>query len=129
MVNAAYGDQAYPVRIFPDGMDEFVRGKKTLKTTPGEAGLQCRNKNNVDKISKLLLQNRQLSIRMLAEEVNIGKETERTVAEDLRKRKIRSRVVPYYLTPEKKERRIAACLDRLLQQTVILTFQKKTNWR
>jgi hypothetical protein len=37
MVNAAYGD---PVRMFSDGMDDFVMDEKTLKTTPGVAVLQ-----------------------------------------------------------------------------------------
>jgi len=40
MVNATYGDQALPVRMFSDGMDDFVMDEKTLKTTPGVAGLQ-----------------------------------------------------------------------------------------
>ena len=40
MVNAAYGDKHYPVRMFSDGMDDFVMYEKTLKTTPGVAGLQ-----------------------------------------------------------------------------------------
>ena len=68
--------------------------------------------NNVGKISQLLLQNRHLSLRMLADEVNIGKDTVRkTVIEDLRKREICSGFVPHSLTPEQKDRRIAACRD------------------
>jgi len=40
---------------------------------------------------------------MLADEVNIGKDTVRKiVVEDLRKRKICSRFVPHSLTPEQK---------------------------
>jgi len=49
---------------------------------------------------------------MLADEVNIGKDTVRkTLVEDLRKRKIYSRFVPHSLTPEQKDRRTAACRD------------------
>ena len=44
---------------------------------------------------------------MLADEVSIGKDTVRMI-EDLLKRKICSRFVPQYLTPEQKARRIAA---------------------
>ena len=40
MVSAAYGDLHYPVRTFSDGMDDFVMDEKTMKTTPGVAGLQ-----------------------------------------------------------------------------------------
>jgi hypothetical protein len=34
------GAKHYPVRMFSDGMDEFVRNEKKMKTTPGVAGLQ-----------------------------------------------------------------------------------------
>jgi len=40
MVNAAYGSKQYSVRLFSDGMDDFVMGEKALKMTPGVAGLQ-----------------------------------------------------------------------------------------
>jgi hypothetical protein len=40
VVNSAYGDQALSLRIFSDGMDDFVMDEKTVKTTPGVAGLQ-----------------------------------------------------------------------------------------
>jgi len=49
---------------------------------------------------------------MLADEVNIGKDTARKiVVEDLRKRKICSNFVPHSLTPEQKDQRTAACRD------------------
>jgi len=35
------GTKHYPVRMFSDGRDSFVMDEKTLKTTPGVAGLQC----------------------------------------------------------------------------------------
>ena len=44
--------------------------------------------------------------------MNIGKDTVRKiVVEDLRKRNICSRFVPHPLTPEQKDRRIAALRD------------------
>ena len=49
---------------------------------------------------------------MLADEVNIGKDTVRQiVVEDLWKQKICSCFVPHSLTPEQKDQRIAACRD------------------
>jgi len=75
----------------------------------------------------LLLQNRHLSLRMLADEVNIGKDTVRKiVVEDLLKRKICSRFVPHALTPEKKDRRIAACRDLIVTADSDPDFFKKT---
>jgi hypothetical protein len=70
--------------MFSDGIDDFVMDKKTVKTTSGVASLQSRSDNSVEKIFQLLLQNCHLSLRMLADEVNIGKDTVRKfVVEDL----------------------------------------------
>jgi len=33
------GTKHYPVRMFSDGMDDFVMDEKTLKMTPGTASL------------------------------------------------------------------------------------------
>jgi len=64
---------------------------------------------------------------MLAEEVNIGKDTvRRIVVEDLRKRKFCSRFVPHSLTPEQKDRRIAACRDLIATADSDPDFFKKT---
>ena len=96
------GTKHYSVRMFSDGMDDFLMDKTTLKTTPGGGRpTECRNDNNVENISQLLLQNRHLSPKMLADEVNICKNTVgKIVVEDLRKRKICSRFVQHSLTPE-----------------------------
>ena len=112
MVNAAYGDQALSrsnvfrwYGQFSDGRENTEDDRRSGRPT------ECRNDNNVEMISQLLLQNRHLSLRMLADEVNSGKGTVRkTVVEDLRKRKICSTFVPHSLTSE-QDRRIATCRD------------------
>jgi hypothetical protein len=49
---------------------------------------------------------------MLADEVNIGKDMVRKILdEDLRKREIYLQFASHLLTPEQKDRRIAACRD------------------
>ena len=90
MVNAAYGDQALSrsyvfrwYRRFPDGREDIENDPRSGRPT------DCRNDNNVETNSQLLLQNRHLCLRMLADELNIGKDTVRkTVVEDMLKRKI-----------------------------------------
>jgi len=112
MVNAAYGDQALSRSNLFRWYGRFRDGREDIEDDPRSGRpTECRNNNNV-KISQLLLQNSHLSLRMLADAVNIGKDTVRKiVVEDLRKRKICSRFVPHSLTPEQKDRRIAACRD------------------
>ena len=111
MVNAAYGDQALSRSNVFQWYGQFHDGQEDIEDDPRSGWpTECRNDNNVEKISQVLLQNRHLSLRMLADEVNIGKDTERKiVVEDLRKWKICSCFVPHSLTPEQKDWRIAAC--------------------
>jgi len=127
MVNAAYGDQVLPrsnvfrwYGRFRDGREDTEDDHRSGRPT------ECRNDNNVEKISQLLLQHRHLSLRMLADEVNIGNDTVRkTVVEDLRKRKICSRFVPHSLTPEHKDRRNTACRDLIATADSDPDFFKK----
>ena len=113
MLNAAYGDQALTHSNVFRWYGQFHDGREDTEDDPRSGRpTECRNDNIVEKISQLLLQNRHLSLRMLADEVNIDKDTVRNiVVEDLRKRKICSHFVPHVLTPEQKDRRIAACRD------------------
>jgi len=63
---------------------------------------------------------------MLADEVNIGKDTVRKiVVEDLQKQKICLCFVPHSLTPEHKDRRIAACRDLIATADSDPDFFKK----
>ena len=68
MVNAAYGDQGlFRSKVFRsygrfrDGLEDIEDDPRSGRPT------DCRNDNNVEKISQLLLQNLQLSLRMLAD--------------------------------------------------------------
>ena len=113
MVNAAYGDQALSRSKVFRWYGRFRDGREDTEDDPRSGRpTECHSDNNVQKISQLLLQNRHLLLRMLAYEVNIGKDTvRRIVVEDLQKRKISSHFVPHSLTPEQKDRRTAACRD------------------
>jgi hypothetical protein len=88
IVKAAYGDQTLCRSNVFQWYGRFHDGREDIEDDPRSSRpTECRNDNNVEKISHLLLQSRHLSLRMLADEVNIGKDTVRKiVVEDLRKR-------------------------------------------
>ena len=122
------GTNHYPFRMFSDVMDDFVMDEEDTEDDPRSGRpTECRNNNNVEKISQLLLQNRYLSLRMLAVEVNIGKDTVKMIViEDLRKREICSCFVPRSLTSEQKVRRTASCRDLIATAESDPDFFKKT---
>jgi len=122
MINAAYGDQPLSrSNVFRWHWREDIEGDyRSGRPT------ECRNDDNVEKISQLLLRNRHILLRMLADEVNIGKDTVRkVVVEDVRERKICSSFVPHSLTPEQKDRRISACRDLIAAADSDPDFFKK----
>ena len=62
MLNAAYGDQA----LSRSNISRWY-GREDIEDDPRSGRpTECCNDNNVEKISQLLLQNRHLSLRMLA---------------------------------------------------------------
>jgi len=127
MVNAAYVDQALSRSNVFRWYGRFRDGREDIEDDP-RIGLptECGNDNDVEKISQLLLQNRHLLLRMLAEEVNVGKDTViRTVVDVLRKREICSCFVALSLTPEQKDRRTAAYRDLIATADSDLDFFKK----
>jgi len=80
MVNAAYGDQALSRPNVFQWYGRFRDGREDIEDDPrSDRPTECRNENNVEKISQLLLQNRHLSLKMLADEVNICKDTVRKI--------------------------------------------------
>ena len=85
MVNAANGDQALSRSNVFQWYGQFRDGREDIEDDPRSGQpTECRSDNNFEKISHLLLQNCHLSLRMLADEVNIGKDTVRKiVVEDL----------------------------------------------
>ena len=78
MVNAAYGDQAlYRSNVFR-WYGQFRDGREDIEDDPRSGRpTECSNDDSVEKISQLLFQNHHLSLRMLADEANIGKDTEK----------------------------------------------------
>jgi len=75
----------------------------------------ARTDENVECVCRLLTEDHHTTLQMIADRLNIGKETvRRIVTEDLGKRKICARFVPHALTTEQKQEHIVFCQDLLL---------------
>ena len=69
----------------------------------------------------MLRDNRRLTVRSIAEQVNIDRETVRKIlTKDLDMRKACAKMVPKELTEEQKQRRVTICQDLLERQDDIL---------
>ena len=80
MANAAYGDQALSRSNIFRWYGRFRDRREDIEDDPSSGRpTECRNDNNVEKIFQLLLQSRHLSLRMLADEVNTGKDIVRKI--------------------------------------------------
>ena len=75
----------------------------------------ARTDENVESVHRLLTEERRTTLQTIADCLNIGNETvRRIVTKDFGKRKIRARFVPYALTRQQKQERVAYCQDLLL---------------
>jgi len=68
-----------------------------------------------------LRENHRLTVRSIAEQVNIDRETDRKIlTEDLDMRTVCAKMVPKELTEEQKQRRVTNCQDLLERQDDVL---------
>jgi len=80
-----------------------------------------RTEENVVKIREMFRENRRLTVRKIAEQVSIDRETVRKIlTEDLDMRKVCAKMVPKELTEEQKQRRVTICQDHMERQEDIL---------
>lgn len=89
---------------FREGREDVHDDKKTGRP------LTSTTEENVEKIRVIVRQDRRMSIRLIAEQLNIDKETVRTIlTERLGMRKVCSRMVPRILTDDQKQKRVEIC--------------------
>ena len=80
-------------------------------------GKTVRTEENVESVRRLQTEDRRITLQMIADRLNIGKQTvRRIVIEDLGKRRICKRFVPHALTTEQKQERVVYCQNLLLME-------------
>jgi hypothetical protein len=90
---------------FKDGrisLDDERSGRPTTAVTD----------ENKARVHALLNQDRHMSFRTLADQLNISKDSVAIILkEKMQRRKVCSRFVPHFITPEQKQRRVDCCRD------------------
>ena len=117
MLRDVYGDSSMSrTRVF-EWHKRFVEGREDVEDDP-KSGRPCTSTTdtNIEKVRQLVRSDRRLTIRVIANEVRMDKETVRTILVDtLGMRKVCAKMVPRLLTEEQKAQRLNACRD-ILQQ-------------
>ncbi|XP_039610931.1 protein GVQW3-like [Polypterus senegalus] len=105
MLTGAYGEYCMSrARVF-EWHKRFSEGRENVEDNerPGRPSTS-RTEENVEKIRQMVRKDRRLSVRMIAETINIDKDTAwKILREDLNMKKVYAKLVPRVLTPERKE--------------------------
>jgi len=117
-----YGDNAMKKTAVYKWGERFSEGRESVTDKersgrPATSGTE----ENIAKICQIVCENRWLTVRSIAEHMNIDKETVRKIlTEDHDMRKVCAKMVPKKLTEEQKRRRVTICQDLLERQDDIL---------
>jgi len=100
----------------------FSEGRESV-TDEERSGrpVTSRTEKNIVKVRQILRENRRLTVRSIAKQVNIDTETVRKIlTEDLDMRKVCAKMVPEERTEEQKQRQVTIFQDLLERQDDIL---------
>jgi len=106
MLVQVYGDNAMKKRAVYKWVKRFSEGRESV-TDEERSGQQAtsRTEENIAKVCQIVRENRRLTVRSIAEQVNIDRETVRKIlTEDLDMRKVCVKMVPKELTKQKQRR-------------------------
>ncbi|XP_033226303.1 uncharacterized protein LOC117178883 [Belonocnema kinseyi] len=105
--DAVYGDSSPSIATVKNWFNEFVRGHTSVFDEPRPGAPKTANtEENVNKIHDLVLADRRLKVRKIAEVVGIAEGTAHHILhEELGMRKLSARWVPRLLTPDNKRNR------------------------
>jgi len=108
MLVQVYGDSAVKKAAVYKWVKRFSEGRESV-TDEERSGRSAtsRTEDNIEKVYQIVRENRRLTVRSIAEQVNIDRETVRKIlTEDLDMRKVCTKMVPKELTEEQKQRRV-----------------------
>lgn len=115
LLQEVYGDDAMSrPRVF-EWHKRFASGRETVEDDPksGRPSL-TRTDDNIDRVNELVRSDRRMTVRMMAEELGLNRESIRTIlVEDLEMRKVCAKMVPKLLSDDQKKHRVDVCRDLL----------------
>jgi len=108
MLMQVNGDNAMKKTAVYKWVKRFSKGRESVteKERSGRTATSI-TEENIANFRQILRENRRLTVRSIAEQVNIDRKTVRKIlTEDLNMRKVCAKMVPKELTKEQKQRRV-----------------------
>jgi len=107
MLVHVYGDNAMKKTAVYKWVKRFSERRESVTDEERSGRLaKSRTEENIEKIRQNMRENRRLTVRSIADQVNIDRETVRKIlTEDLDMRKVRAKMVPKELTEEQKAKK------------------------
>jgi hypothetical protein len=103
MLMQVYGDNAMKKTASYRWVTRFSEGRESVtdEERSGQPAMSRTEKKNITKVSQIVHENRQLTVRSTAEQANIDRETDRNIlTEDLDMRQVCAKMVPKKLIEE-----------------------------
>src|SRR5215475_9686622 len=113
MLQQVYGEDALNERTVFKWVQRFREGREDPKddSRSGRPSTSS-GKENIDRVHSIVLSDRRLTVRMIAEELGSEKLSVHTIlTENLEMKKVCAKIVPKLPTPEQKLRRKECCVD------------------
>ncbi|KAF2879594.1 hypothetical protein ILUMI_26576, partial [Ignelater luminosus] len=106
MLKEVYGDDVVTLKTVYKYYERFESGNVSVEEE--QRSSTSKTDENVQKIAKMVHANRRLTIRELADELNISYGSVQSILTDnLQTRRVSAKFVPRFLTGEQKENRVS----------------------
>jgi len=113
MLQQVYGEYALKERTVFKWVHHFWEGREDPKDDARTGCPSTSSGNeNIDRVRSLMLSDRRLTVRMIAEELGLGKSSIHTILMDhLEMKRVCTKIVAKLLTPEQKLQQKECCVD------------------
>ena len=114
-IQTAFGDDAMGTTQIKEWYNRFKDGRTTVESEPRSGRPStCRNDQFIPEVNTVVMRDRRVTIREIAEEVGISTFSAHSiVVEDLAMKRVAAKFVPKLLTAEQKQLRVDVSQDML----------------
>ena len=114
-IHTVFGDDAMGITQIKEWYNRFKDGRTSVESEPRSGRPStCRNDQVIAKVNAVVMRDRRLTIREIAEEVGLSTFSAHSiVTEDLAMKRVSAKFVPKLLTAEQKQLRVEVSQDML----------------